>query len=257
MNSLLSIGKMAEINDISIQRLRHYDKIGLLSPAYVKENSNYRYYDTSQCRILDTIQELQYMGLSLEEIKNLFEKDDLSRRIELLRKNFQELTKQEERIKRKKLIIQQYLRIYESDYEDGQSVLTLDTRYIYKLLELEKLPYFMNVEEYNIYRRMITEQFEKNNLSKSFSHFMLFQSNHSEEKPGYTLYLNLTGMDTTLQTEKIRSGTYLSIQSTIHTLKDDIATLSGLKSALTKKLFVEKVPNKLLGQENYLLLLEQ
>ena len=39
---LLSIGKMAEINGVSIPTLRLYDKNGLLKPAYIDPESGYR-----------------------------------------------------------------------------------------------------------------------------------------------------------------------------------------------------------------------
>ena len=41
---LLSIGKMAEINGVTIPTLRLYDKNGLLKPAYIDPDSSYRYY---------------------------------------------------------------------------------------------------------------------------------------------------------------------------------------------------------------------
>ncbi|MFD1176457.1 MerR family DNA-binding transcriptional regulator [Paenibacillus puldeungensis] len=45
MKTKFSIGETAKINNVSIQALRHYDKIGLLTPAFVNEESGYRYYD--------------------------------------------------------------------------------------------------------------------------------------------------------------------------------------------------------------------
>lgn len=42
---LISIGKMAKINHVSINTLRLYDKWGLLTPIYIDEDTGYRYYD--------------------------------------------------------------------------------------------------------------------------------------------------------------------------------------------------------------------
>lgn len=39
---LYSIGEVAELNNISIQTLRYYDKIGLFTPASVDPQSHYR-----------------------------------------------------------------------------------------------------------------------------------------------------------------------------------------------------------------------
>lgn len=44
---LLSIGKMAKINHISIATLRLYEEKGLLIPRYINPESGYRYYDVS------------------------------------------------------------------------------------------------------------------------------------------------------------------------------------------------------------------
>ena len=41
----IPIGKMAEINHVSIATLRHYDKLGLLKPKYLNVQTGYRYYD--------------------------------------------------------------------------------------------------------------------------------------------------------------------------------------------------------------------
>ena len=37
MNDILKIGDFAQLNDISVQALRHYEKVGLLRPARVDE----------------------------------------------------------------------------------------------------------------------------------------------------------------------------------------------------------------------------
>ncbi|KGE21020.1 MerR family transcriptional regulator [Paenibacillus wynnii] len=71
MKKYISIGEMSKINNISIQALRHYDKIGLLKPSYIDENSKYRYYAIDQIPYVDVIKSLKYMGLSLEEIRSI------------------------------------------------------------------------------------------------------------------------------------------------------------------------------------------
>ncbi|WP_272509083.1 MerR family DNA-binding transcriptional regulator [Clostridium ganghwense] len=44
MKEYFSIGETAKINNVSIQALRLYDRMGLLKPAYVDPENNYRYY---------------------------------------------------------------------------------------------------------------------------------------------------------------------------------------------------------------------
>jgi DNA-binding transcriptional MerR regulator len=76
-NEKLSIGKMAELNRVTTETLRHYDRVGVLKPEYVDPDSGYRYYHLKQCAKLDMNQYLQSLGLSLETIKTQFENKDL------------------------------------------------------------------------------------------------------------------------------------------------------------------------------------
>ena len=70
-----SIGEMSKLHNVSIQTLRYYDRIGLLKPAYVNKENNYRYYTIDQFIVMDMIKYCKLMGLSLEEIKDLIGTD--------------------------------------------------------------------------------------------------------------------------------------------------------------------------------------
>lgn len=56
--------------------LRHYDEIGLLTPAHVDNFTNYRYYDETQLPIANRIQALKGMGLGLPIIKQILKEYD-------------------------------------------------------------------------------------------------------------------------------------------------------------------------------------
>lgn len=71
MNTYFSIGEVAKLYNVSVQTLRHYDKVGLLKPAYINETSKYRYYSIKHFIMLDFIKQCKAMGLSLDEIKTL------------------------------------------------------------------------------------------------------------------------------------------------------------------------------------------
>lgn len=47
---LLPIGRFARLSRLSIKQLRHYADLGLLIPAYVDEQTGYRYYRRDQAR---------------------------------------------------------------------------------------------------------------------------------------------------------------------------------------------------------------
>lgn len=61
-------GQMAELNGVSRKTLRLYQEKGVLAPAYVDENTGYRYYTLEQIAQLDLIQKLQAIGLTLQQI---------------------------------------------------------------------------------------------------------------------------------------------------------------------------------------------
>lgn len=73
MKTKFSIGQVAKIHNITIETLRHYDRIGLLRPSYINKETGYRYYSAKDFIILDLIKQCKSMGLSLEEIKNIIE----------------------------------------------------------------------------------------------------------------------------------------------------------------------------------------
>lgn len=70
---LFKIGEMAELNHISTQTLRLYDKNNLLKPEYLDPETGYRYYTLDQCAKLDLIHALKSCRLSLEKIREIFE----------------------------------------------------------------------------------------------------------------------------------------------------------------------------------------
>lgn len=96
---LFAIGKMAEINHISISALRLYDKKGLLKPAYVDGQTGYRYYTLQQTVRLDIIAYMKEMGMSLAEIKNVLEQKDISLIEAILGKKNEQLHEQIRQLK--------------------------------------------------------------------------------------------------------------------------------------------------------------
>lgn len=71
MGKYLSIGQMAKLNNISVQTLRHYEKVELLRPSYINEDTGYRYYSMKDFNTIDLIKQCKAMGMSLEEIKEV------------------------------------------------------------------------------------------------------------------------------------------------------------------------------------------
>jgi DNA-binding transcriptional MerR regulator len=71
-NTLLTIGKVAKLAEVSIDTIRYYERGGLLSPA-LKSGAGYRLYNDEAVRRLNFIKHAQHCGLSLAEIRQLLE----------------------------------------------------------------------------------------------------------------------------------------------------------------------------------------
>lgn len=77
-------GEMAQLHGISKQTLIHYDKIGLLSPAEVDSDTEYRYYALEQFEDLELILILKDLGMQLKEIKAYRDQTTAEARLGLL-----------------------------------------------------------------------------------------------------------------------------------------------------------------------------
>lgn len=72
----LSIGQMAELNHVSEQTLRLYDKECLLVPRCVDPVTGYRYYHIIQSAKLDLIQNMKVYGMTLRQIRSFLDSND-------------------------------------------------------------------------------------------------------------------------------------------------------------------------------------
>lgn len=69
----LKIGEFSRMMQVTVKTLRHYEQKGLLLPDEVDEWTGYRYYTIDQMQRLNSIRDLQRLGFSLDEIRDLYE----------------------------------------------------------------------------------------------------------------------------------------------------------------------------------------
>lgn len=69
MDVVFTIGDFAKIGRVSVRMLRHYDAIGLLTPATVAADTGYRYYQAAQLRRLNRIIALKELGFTLQQVR--------------------------------------------------------------------------------------------------------------------------------------------------------------------------------------------
>src|SRR5471030_1897946 len=72
---MFRIGEFAQIAQVSTRQLRFYDQLGLLQPTRTDSQTGYRYYSIRQLPRLNSILALKDLGLSLEQIGPLLEKE--------------------------------------------------------------------------------------------------------------------------------------------------------------------------------------
>lgn len=68
---MLTIGQMARCHGLTTKTLRHYDSIGLFTPALTGRDNGYRYYRPEQIITLGRIVWLKQLGMPLEDIRIL------------------------------------------------------------------------------------------------------------------------------------------------------------------------------------------
>lgn len=132
---LLSIGKMAKLNRVSISTLRLYDEKGLLKPRYTDPDSGYRYYDIYQNARLDMIAYMKELGMSLSEITEVFQKEDLtliedilSKKNEQIHEQIRQLRARHDAVERAIISIERYRK---SPATGTMSLEYIDRRYIW------------------------------------------------------------------------------------------------------------------------------
>jgi DNA-binding transcriptional MerR regulator len=70
-DELMPIGRFARLTGLSVGTLRHYDEVGLLSPASVDPASGYRRYRRDQATRARQIRALRCNDLPIEEIRQV------------------------------------------------------------------------------------------------------------------------------------------------------------------------------------------
>lgn len=98
--NLFGIGEVAKMFHLSASTLRHYENIGLSSPAYISPESGYRYYSTEQFEILNTVRYLRALDMPLHEIENFLENRDIDSMKEKLRQQKEIVIQKQQELKR-------------------------------------------------------------------------------------------------------------------------------------------------------------
>ena len=83
------VGELARATGLTVRALHHYDEVGLLVPSE-RTSAGHRLYDGEDVRRLYRILALRRLGLSLEEIGSLLDRDGVSLR-ETVRRHLEQV----------------------------------------------------------------------------------------------------------------------------------------------------------------------
>lgn len=102
----LSIGAFSKLAGISRKNLIYYDEIGILKPAFVKENG-YRYYFFNQLDEVSIILALKDLDVPLKEIRNYMENVSPDNLINLIAAQKEKILEELNRLNQMNYIIEQ------------------------------------------------------------------------------------------------------------------------------------------------------
>ena len=117
MKEFFSIGEISHLLGLSSHTLRYYDKIGLLEPASVNEQTGYRFYAYHQLFTLERIRHLQHLEFSLEEIQAIISDTTMDTFRNLLSGKKEELDREISRLTTLRDTVEQYQRYYQRSDE--------------------------------------------------------------------------------------------------------------------------------------------
>lgn len=144
MKEYLSIGELAEIFDMDVQLLRHYDAKGLLIPEIRNRENNRRFYHFDQIYPLATIRYLRKLGYSLPQIKEFINNNGLRENLKTLIGQAEALQKQCDELNATIQIIQNKVEFIERE----QAISQPDEIFI---KEYPKRPFLHIGEELNLF----------------------------------------------------------------------------------------------------------
>lgn len=128
-DKLLSIGKMARMNRVTISTLRLYDEKGLLVPRYTDPQTGYRYYSIEQNTRLDMIAYMKDLDMSLAEIRRALEKEDLALMEDMLARKNEQIHQQMRQLKARHDAVERAIQSIER-YRKSPTTGTLSLEYI-------------------------------------------------------------------------------------------------------------------------------
>ena len=127
----MKIKEISENYDITPHTLRYYEKIGLLSPKY--SENGYRDYSYEEIQRLNTIRDLRFFDVPLEDIKKYLDTKNKALTKEILNFEREQLDERIKELKQKQALLQERIDLLEyAETKQNHEIETVyyDDRYI-------------------------------------------------------------------------------------------------------------------------------
>jgi len=100
------IGELSTLYGVSVDILRHYEKLGLLEPEFTRENG-YRYYSNRQIWKLNIIRTLRRLDLSLSDIRSYLTDRSLEKSSRMIEVQLKAIGEKQRELKKMKKELQE------------------------------------------------------------------------------------------------------------------------------------------------------
>ena len=105
-NNLLRSGEFAHMTGVTKKALQVYMDKGILIPDAVDMTNGYRYYAKERSAQIEEIVKMREVGLSLDDIKDIFDRKDSLRYLDILHKRLEQVEESIARLEQDRAILQ-------------------------------------------------------------------------------------------------------------------------------------------------------
>lgn len=106
---MYKISEFAEMTGLSKETLRYYAEVGLLEPAYIHPQNNYRYYDDGSYFLAILLVKLRRFGFTIQEMVSVMEDESFANLEALLIQKREKIQMQIEELHQKTEEIDEFL----------------------------------------------------------------------------------------------------------------------------------------------------
>ncbi len=224
---MLTIGEFSKTCQVSVKTLRHYDKIGLLKPTQVDENTGYRYYESKQLERMLMIGRLKRYGLSLEDIRLFLDCDNDVLRLAKLQHQL-ELLQQE--VREQTLVLGE-LTAYLENFERTGKMMDAQKHYDVKIVTAPEVSactnrQMMGVKDFGNYYSSIFEKIAREQLTPNgIVGAVYYDSDFDPEATDIELFVGIVEANKATKTIGGQRCAFVLHRGAYHTLTDAYAAM--------------------------------